>query len=253
MKKIIILLTAVLLPFLASANAYAYDLNTAKKFNRVTEILKNAKEPFKDTTWWITGTATGSDGITLQRFYNTDKIKEKLANEGLDVFLKDENNRIVLSAVADYVTDHQTYTFHNDFEALLAIGIAPVEAAVRTSDQNYYLYNALNRGVINYKHCYVEVAMTSVGGHISALSKQEEIEAPTTEEEVEAIRAQLEEEKPLIKQFKKDMEQLQKEEENKRRKQFGQELKNKVKDIAAYIPSLSESFSGMGKGGYVHW
>jgi len=175
MKKLLILLTVIFLPLVAFAQTSGYDIDTVKKFDRVIEILKNAKSSFKEYNWWVTGTASGSDGLTLQRFYDTERIKNAFETEGLNTFLEDKNNRIILSAVADYVTDHRVYEFHNDYETLLTIGINSVEAAVRTSEIGSYLFSAKDSGVVHYYHCYVVVTVTPFGGHVAAISELKDI------------------------------------------------------------------------------
>ena len=243
MKKLIILLTVMFLPLFAFAQTPVYNFDTVKKFDRIIQILKNAKSPFMSYSWWVTGTASGTDGFTLQRYYDTDRIKQLFESEGLDTFLADENNRIILSAVADYVIDHRVYTFHNDYEALLTIGIDPLEAAVRTSGTSSYLNSALENDIIYYYHCYTNSYVSSMGGHVDALKERREIEAQTNEEEVAAIQNKLENEKPLVKEFKKEMNRLRKEERRlplkKLKKQIAKTMNTEyMKEVAKGIESF---------------
>lgn len=207
MKRVVILLAVVVLPFLAFAQTY--DQETAKKFYRAIDILSDAKAPFESSSWGATGTGgPGSSGLTLQRYYNTEKITKSLQNEGLDKFLSDKNNRIALAAVADYVTDHSSYlTWNNDYETLLTIGIDPVEAAIRMNDEDY-VQGALN-GSIAYLHCYTsDPHQDPFGGHMEAIREPKVKSVNTSREKIEAIRTQLKNEEPLIEQFKEKMEKL---------------------------------------------
>ena len=236
MKKLIILLAMVLLTLSAFSQTTNYDLDTAIKFYKIKGIIDNAKSPFEDNSWWYTGTAAGGDAMfTSDRYYNTKRIKADLNAKGLDTFLQDENNRIVLAAIANYITDHKKYTFHNDFETLLTIGIDPIEAAVRTSNDNYYLDNALSKGIINYPHCYTHVTIGPFGGHSAAITGRVEIEAKTTEQEVEDIITRLENEKPLVEEFNKEISEFKKQVRKEERREQRELDKKIIKDLAKKI------------------
>ena len=104
-------------------------------------------------------------------------------------------------------------------------------------------------GNIRYAHCYVEVTLTPSGGFTTPISTVETIEVNITEQEIEEIRTQLENEKPLVDQFNKDMNkfkrQIRKEKVEKTIENFGNKL-------GAIIKPMSSSFNGMGKN-YAHW
>ena len=209
MKRILTLAIILLLPLLVFAQTPKYDSETAQKFYEVIDIVDNAIGTFDDSSWWYTGTAAGGDiSTSKKRYYDIEKIKSGLKAKGLDTFLKDQNNRIVLAAVANFITYHKRNDYYNDFETLLAVGIDPIEAAVRTSNQNYYLNNALKEGIINYRHCYTQVFIGPYGGHVSAITERITIEVETTEQEVEAIRLQLRNEMPLVEQFENKMKEI---------------------------------------------
>ena len=244
MKKIIILLTLFIFPVLAFTQTPSYDLQTAKKFYKAKDILKNAKANFVHTGWWYTGTAANGDAkfFSKEKYFNTEQIAKQFKSQKLYSFLQDENNRIALSALADYITNTEKDNIHNLYETLLAIGIDPIEAAIRVN-------RPIIEGNIRYAHCYVEVTLTPSGGFTTPISTVETIEVNITEQEIEEIRTQLENEKPLVDQFNKDMNkfkrQIRKEKVEKTIENFGNKL-------GAIIKPMSSSFNGMGKN-YAHW
>ena len=216
MKKIVALLAVVLLPLLASAYQLepkyadmakefdeAIQLNVAKSnktkeeasrtenIEKVKSILSNAKYTFESSTWGAsggTGGAAATMSIGRHKYYKTEEIKSNLAKEHLDTFL--QNDKAALSEVADYITDHRYYIFHNDFETLLAVGVSPIEAAIRTKNEEY-IKTALEDGEITYQHCYMEAFQGNMHGGTIARSEYITIQVQTTQEEVNAIKEKL--------------------------------------------------------------
>lgn len=68
-----------------------------------------------------------SDITVTELFYHTGYIKDNLPKE-----IKEEQNAATLQALAEYILKDDTEI--NDFEALLAIGIQPLEAFNLTKD-----------------------------------------------------------------------------------------------------------------------
>ncbi len=242
MKKVIILLAVFLIPLLAFAQNY--DLETAKKFYEAKNILKNAKKDFVHTGWWYSGTAANGDAkfFNKEKYFNTEQIAKQFESQELYAFLQDKNNRIALSSLADYITDTGKDNIHNLYETLLTIGIDPIEAALRIN-------RPIIEGVIHYAHCYVKVTLTPSGGFTTPISTVETIEANITEQEIEAIKTQLENEKPLVDNFNIEMKKLKRQ---IRKEKFEKTIENFGDKLGSVIDPISSSFNSMGKG-YAHW
>lgn len=218
MKKVVTLLAVVLLPIVASA--YQEDLtnltdqigdkvasavakvdaqnqaNTRQdKIERIKDILSDAKYRFESSSWAASG-GTGGAGsssnlLTRHHYYKVEEITQNLNAEGLDAFLK--NDAEALSEVADYVTDHNYYIFHNDFETLLAIGVTPIEAAIRTKGDEYVKIDTeeTEEGAnvtITYQHCYLESFVGYMHGGTAAKSDSVTITVTATTEELNALK-----------------------------------------------------------------
>ena len=214
MKKAVITVMILLFPFLISAfelneeqknmseqigntvqatcnaqNARAVNSSRKEKIKRIKEILADAKRPFDSIITWSSSGSVTPQVFVKNRYYDTDMISQKLADEKLKTFL--ENDKEALNNVAAYTTNHRFYVFHNDFEALLAIGVSPIEAALRTGHDDY-VTDALQKGEITYTHCYREYyeesnLVMSMGGY-RPKSKDITIKVNTTEEEVAAVK-----------------------------------------------------------------
>lgn len=224
MKKAIILSGVLLLPILVSAYqldedltnmankisnqvaqavTQAVDQNQADsrqdKIDRIKDIISDAKHSFDSSYWGASGGTSGGAASTnllsRQKYYKVSEITENLANENLDTFLK--NDKAALNEVADYVTDHYYYTFHNDFQALRAIGVDYIDAAIRTKDDEFVQISATKHDTygnlvsITYLNCYIESFVGTMSGGTSPVSEQvKAIVGNFTQEQVEALQEQ---------------------------------------------------------------
>ena len=225
MKRIFLLAVLFLLPLIAFTQevssvddkASLYNIDTAKKFKRIKEIVKDAKTCMQLTHH--TNMQQGGFGY----FYDIEKVKSDFANENLDSFLKDNNNRIVLAAVADYVMDTSYGSYHDNYELFITMGMDSVEAAVRTGEDKY-IEEALNLETISYCHwgTHKSYGITSAECHVQS------IEVQTSEQEIEGIKNQLENEKPLIDEFNKEMRKFRKQIRQENRKAFADKINKRM-------------------------
>lgn len=172
MKKIIILTTLLLVPFLANARQaqpeyiikakelqkefapIIYSLQeqaeqngqNGQKINK--RLLKTCKQVIDNSKMDIKFKRINEDNISditvTELFYNVEYIKANLPKE-----IKEEQNAATLQALAEYIIKDNTEM--NDFEALLAIGINPLEAAELTKDHCYIVLSQDGK-TITYKH-----------------------------------------------------------------------------------------------------
>ncbi len=227
MKKISLLVLLFLLPFLVFAQEVSisgqedttslYSVDTAKKFKRIQHIIKDAEKclqlPLK------VNLIRGGYGC----IYNIEEIKYNLESENLDVFLKDDNNEIVLDSVAEYITDKNKNIYHDNYELLVTIGINPIEAAIRT-EEDRYIEEALNYGKISYSHWKTYISF----GIRIAKEYERNIKVKTNQKEIQEIKEKIENKKPLIDNFKKEMRKWKKairiDKRNKRVNEFNNAL-----------------------------
>ena len=207
MKKIIILAGVLLLPFLASAYQLeeeyanmAQELSNnvqltceqnqaetaATNVEKIKEIIDNAIENW-DTTVHCPGESYPYSASSFKRYFNTQKIKDDLNTNKLDKVL--ENDTQLLDEIAAYVV--KIWPDRNDFETLLAIGVSPIEAAIRVKNDDY-TESALN-GEIVFTHYYLEPADSPCTGfHAEKVDRS--IKVNTSEEEIDAIKAKIDKE-----------------------------------------------------------
>ena len=169
MKKIIILTTLLLVPFLANARQaqpeyiikakelqkefapIIYSLQeqaeqNGQKINK--RLLKTCKQVIDNSKMDIKFKRINEDNISditvTELFYNVEYIKANLPKE-----IQEEQNAAALTALIEYIIKDNTT--QNDFEALLAIGIQPLEAAELTKDHCYIVLSQDGK-TITYKH-----------------------------------------------------------------------------------------------------
>ena len=239
MKKTVVLAGLFLLPLLASAYElepqyaeFAKELNgvmevtvqtTAKKaiandtnnlVKKVKKIIKNAR---KGTCYYgACGTGGGGSAGQSNVYYDATEIENKIASEGLKETLK--NNEDALTKVAQYITENSPHL--NDFEALLAVGVKPIEAAIRAEKQEY-IQEALEESKISYAH-YIPVTETYYGGgHVHYNVVTRVVSVSTDANEIATIKTKIKQE-------------------------------NSTDTGTSFWRWLSESFNGMGRG-YGHW
>ena len=188
-------LTETIQPTVANANNSNQEASRWDKIQKVKNILDAAKHQFQSSSWGASGGTSGAgssatifDLFDREHYYNVEEITSNLRAEGLDTFLK--NDQDAMDTVADYTTDHYYYIFHNDFEALLALGVNPIEAALRTG-HNSYVDSALKNGTITYKHYYLSSSSGYMSGSTTAVIADITIDVTTTQEEVNAIKEKL--------------------------------------------------------------
>lgn len=140
------------------------------------------------------------DKIIFKRHYNIELLKKILREKNLEDALK--NDEEVLHEIARHIVNHYPHT--NDFETLMAIGIDPVEAAVRMNSEEY-IQSALEKGSITYSHCYTITCANDknnsreiIKGYIDRIA----IEAKTSPEQIEEIKAKLLQQEEKRKQSK---------------------------------------------------
>ena len=207
MKKILILATIFLLPLLA----FSYELdseyaNFAKKLKADLKAdiqYQQQQYDFPDDYYVdkiqaIIESSIGlfEDKIVFQRYYRTGHLKTLLQKYNLANILK--NNEQVLHEVARYIVNN--YPHNNDFEALLAIGIDPVEAAVRLNNEEY-LDSALEKGVITYPHCYTvtSINMDNSSAVLNGYIEPSTIKVNTSQEQIEDIKLKIQEQEIIRK------------------------------------------------------
>lgn len=237
MKKIFLLVGLFLLPFFATAqnvstqgqaasggetSSYTDDnvLDTAAKFERVKELIEDAETCLQ---------LPRSKNISMGGYgcvYDIKTFKNNLESEELDAFLKDGNNGIVLSAVADYIADISSPVYHDNYEMLITLGIDPVEALVRTGNEDY-ADSVIEQKYISYSHWEIGYSYGMAG----AIESIENIPVQTNRQEIEEIKTKLENEKPLVNEFKKEMRKIKKQNRHKRIKSFFHKTKEKVKNL----------------------
>ena len=206
MRKILISAGLLLLPFLAFS--YELDLeytNFAKQLqydlketiqgqqlsdfpddyyvDKITAIIENSIRLFEDK-------------IIFKRYYKTDIIKTSLQKQKLMDILK--NNEQVSHQVARYIVNHNPHT--NDFEALLAIGVNPIEAAVRLNNEEY-IQSALETGTITYPHPYIVTTIYMDESRVvsNGCTSPTIIQVNTSQEEIEEIKSKIQRQEELRK------------------------------------------------------
>ena len=215
MKKILILTAIFLLPILAFSNEFNYELDLpnpdfAKQLdNDIKNDIKYQQQltdPFPPEYYVdkIKFAIDNSiklfeDKFIFKRYYDVELLKMSLStSQNYGDILK--NDTQVLHEAARYILNN--YPHRNDFEALLAIGIDPVEAAVRMNNEEY-IQSALEKGSITYSHHYVifavdEKEQTTLNGRIDRIA----IQAKTDAEQIEAIKSKVQQQEECRKQSK---------------------------------------------------
>ncbi len=169
MKKIIILTTLLLVPFLANARQaqpeyiikakelqkefapiiYSLQEQAEQEGQKINKrLLKTCKQVIDNSKMDIKFKRINEDNISditvTELFYNVEYIKANLPKE-----IQEEQNAATLQALAEYILKDNTEM--NDFETLLAIGIQPLEAAELTKDHCHIVINE-NTNTITYEH-----------------------------------------------------------------------------------------------------
>lgn len=208
MKKTLILAGMLLLPLLAFADALELQLDAdlckdiksavtstayenadfgglateEDSVDKLKSVIRDSREWFStDTT--CKGEVVPYKAFTPIRYFNVSVIKSGLKELG---YTNLSSNEELLHKIADYIVDIRPH--RNDFEALLAIGVTPVEAAVKTHKSDY-VRSALEKGEITYSHYYIEYVSGETCRGQYARTKEITIPAKTTREEVEALQA----------------------------------------------------------------
>ncbi len=199
MKKILTLLSLLLLPLLA----FSYELDS-EYTNFAKELKNDLKTDIKyqqtnydfpddyyvDKIQAIIDSSIGlfEDKIIFQRYYKTGQLKTYLDKQNLTDVLK--NNKQVLHQAARYIV--RNYPHNNDYEALLAIGVDPVEAAIRLNNEEN-IKSALEKGTITYPHCYTvtSINMDNSSAVLNGYIEPSTIEVNTTQEQIEDIKLKI--------------------------------------------------------------
>ncbi len=226
MKRIFLLVGLFLLPFFVFAQevsisgqnsiASLYTVDTARKFTKVKKIVKGAKRCLQLPRH--KGPLKSEYGCV----YDIEEVKSRLNSENLNTFLRDKNNRIVLAAVANYITDTSRGVYYDNYELFITLGIDPVEAAIRVGDEE-----SLQKGIIYYSHWEFS---TSFGVSV-ANESIEEIPVQITKQEIENIKTQLENEKPLVDNFNKEMRKFRKQIRREDRKALLNDFNNAMQQL----------------------
>ena len=188
--------------------------NTASLVKQVEKIIRSSRKG----TCYYGACGTGGGGASGQSnvYYDATEIKNNIAAKGLKEALI--NNEEALTEVARYITDNSPHA--NDFEALLAVGVKPIEAAIRAEKQEY-VEEALQESKISYAH-YVPVTETFYGGgHVHYNVVTEVVLVNTDENEIKTIVTKIQQE-------------------------------NNTNTGNSFWDWISEGFSGMGTS-YGHW
>ena len=229
MKKIFLLAGLLLLPFFATAQnvptqgqaaSEDYTVDTAVKFERVKEIVKDAEKCLQ---------LPRSKNMSMGGYgciYDIKTFRDTLESEHLDAFLTNKNNGIVLSAVADYISDISSVVYHDNYEMLITLGIDPVEALVRIGDEGN-TDKVIEQKYISYSHWEIG----SSYGMAEAIESIENIPVQTNQQEIEEIKTKLENEKSLVNEFKKEMRKIKKQNRHKKIKAFFNRTNETVKNL----------------------
>ena len=205
MKKILTSIGLLLLPFLISSyelDLEYEDLTKQLQSDLVTNIQQQQfdlpDDYYAEKIENVVESSIGlfEDKIIFQRYYRTGHLKTYLQKYNLANLLK--NNEQVQHQVARYIVNH--YPHNNDFEALLAIGVDPVEAAVRLNNEEY-IKSALETGTITYPHCYVvtTIDMDASRSYSKGYTEPATIEVNTSKEQIEEIKLKIQKQEQIRK------------------------------------------------------
>lgn len=204
MKKVLILATILLLPILA----FSFELNS-EDVNFANELKVDLQEEVQYQQQQIppeyyidkikaiidNSIRLFEDKIIFTRYYNVYLLKKNLQTENLKSILKD--NKEVSYTIARYIVKNNPHT--NDYEALLAIGINPIEAAVML-DNEEYIQSALTKGTITFPYCYTTTTVEHNGDRIlHGYTDSTTIEANATREQIAEIKSELLKQEQLYK------------------------------------------------------
>ena len=240
MKKIITLLAALLLPFLATANTLDIDMELSQELQEeVTTLTQNATEedtnPVNEEIYMqalriltenakiysdigVAGTPGGAGSHSIV-FYKSENLQGMLNTLNPDKYTEYAIVSIIVNS-----------TVINKFDTLLSIGVDPIVAGLRTGGSRIYrkhprygtyVKDALEKGQMTYEHFSFDPFK----------SEFKTISVQTNEEEVLAV----------INDLKESREKIRTWERSARKKR----IENFFSNLSSVLPTPEEWASGI--------